>query len=152
MRLDLRAAWRIDNHNPYEDAFEEALLSEVEAANMTGVLALLRRIQHEPFSGVPRDIDGDQVYVVKGLFRLTSGRSVEYRIAYVIDTDKNVIRPLLVTRSDNDLTDEVLRDVIASPSPSNKAENQVALFPDEPTHLPAAAIEEAVKRVTNRTK
>jgi hypothetical protein len=144
----------LDDQNPYEDAFEEALLSEAGAPNLAEMLAYaLDRIRRHPLGAQGRIVDGTYVYIVKTPpHSAEGGRVPGLLIAYVVERDRSLIRPLLVQLSDDDLTDETLRRAVEASSQSDEDISQRVLFPAEPTHIPAKSIESAVKRVLKRSK
>jgi hypothetical protein len=148
----MTSAWRLDEHNPYEDGFEEALLSELTERHLSDiVLRALHQIARNPLQGEKRMIDGTPVYVVNTRSHPTVG-GAGLLIAYVVEPDRSLIRPLLLQRSENELTDETLRKAIEGSSHSDDQASQRVLFPEEPTRIPAKSIENAVKRVMKRSK
>jgi len=144
--------WYFDLGNPFEDIFEESLLSTTQTGLLSDAVRLaLRRIQESPFAGTRLDVDGNTVYVAK-TSAVTSDRIPSLLIAYTVDAKRRVIQPILVCRpADVVALASVKRAVRNAPTKVHRPRRRV-LSPAERTTIPRRAIEGAVRRALKHTK
>src|SRR5467141_1912687 len=86
--ITMNHAWSFDGNNPYEDAFEDSLLSEISESLLSDVVDLtLRRIQRNPRIGSPVLIKEEPVYIVKTAETSAASAHVPpLLIAYTLDS------------------------------------------------------------------
>src|SRR5258706_10146437 len=148
-------AWRLDDFNPYENTLEEALLSELSDPDLNGDLLVLalHEIANPPAQAETRIIDGTPVYVRRIPTASRDGEHVpSLLIAYVLQEDKSLIRPLWLWRSDDALPNDILRKAIERSWKYEGAVRRPVLFPVEPPDIPIESLERAMERALKRSK
>ena len=154
-RTAMPTPWRLDDYNPYEYTFEEGLLAELseQDRDVDSLVRALHEIAKAPAQAETRIIDGTRVYVRKIDTASKDGkRGPSLLIAYVLQHDKALIRPLLICRSDDALADDVLRSVLEGSSEHEEVVTRPVLFPVEPPDIPAESLERAMQRALKRSK
>jgi hypothetical protein len=145
--------WLFDAGNPFEDLFEESLLSTTSTAALSdAVLVVLQRIQKQPLGGSAIDVDGRTVYIAKkAALRSKNATIPSLLIAYTVDTKRRLIRPILVCApADAKAIVDVEQAVHNTPAATVKFRRRI-LSPAERTTIPKGVIKGAVRRALKRS-
>jgi hypothetical protein len=143
--------WRLDEHNPFEDTFEEALLNDASAPLVTDcILQTLVRLLDDPTAGNLIHVGGQTFHVVTTPARrdMTVPALV---LVYRLDSKNRLIQPVFVGRSAQiHSIDKELSTL--EPSEADHISEREILYPIDPTSIPKKKIEDAVLRAVRRAK
>ena len=147
--------WRFDADNPFEETFEESLLSEVASP---GVFDMIRRkllaIQKDPKANHRIVVRGRVVYVSRtGRVRVSDAEIPSLLIVYSLDEREKLIQRLFVCRASAlDSRAAELDDISTSPDRETARTEREAPYPIEHTTIPEETLRRAVERALQRSR
>jgi len=147
--------WRFDEDNPFEDSFEETLISVVDS---TAVLSMVRskcfEIAKNPHASMSEVIGGQRVYLAKtGPVKTRNIDVPPLVILYTLDEERRLIQRLLIYRADRaPLAQEIVEMAINDASRSTPPKEPEILVPYVHTIIPKGRLRRAVIRAMSNAK
>jgi hypothetical protein len=141
----MTSEWHFDVNNPFEDLFEESLLQTVGSDDAGSVvMARLDEIRRTPHLGKCERIGDFEVYVSHIGAAARDGESTPpLFIAYALDTERKLVRPIFVGRAERaELAGALTAAARNAPPPAGE---RPILAPAQRTTIPEETIKRAVE-------